>query len=86
MKSPNSILVVDDEPELASLFKAFLKNQGYNVVSFSDPIVAFEYFRETVGTFPDNNRLADAKYLWIRSSKEDKTDQYQGKNFFGNCF
>lgn len=45
--SPHSILVVDDEPELASLFKAFLKNQRYNVVSFSDPIVAFEYFQQT---------------------------------------
>ena len=48
MKSPHSILVVDDEPELASLFKAFLKTQGYNVVAFTDPVVAFEYFRETV--------------------------------------
>ena len=48
MNSPHSILVVDDEPELASLFKAFLKTQGYNVVSFTDPVVAFEYFRETV--------------------------------------
>jgi|SRR6187431_887494 len=49
MISPHSILVVDDEQVLASLFKAFLKNQGYNVVSFTDPVGAFEYFKETAG-------------------------------------
>jgi CheY-like chemotaxis protein len=43
----HSIIVVDDEPELATLFKAFLKNEGYGVVSFTDPILAFEYFKET---------------------------------------
>ena len=42
-----SIIVVDDEPELASLFKAFLKNQGYDVVSFTDPVLALEYYKET---------------------------------------
>ncbi len=45
--SPYSILVVDDELELASLFKEFLKNEGYNVVSFTDPVLALEYFKET---------------------------------------
>ena len=47
MLSSRSIIVVDDELELASLFKAFLKNEGYNVVSFTDPLLAFEYFKET---------------------------------------
>ena len=42
-----SIVVVDDEPELASLFKAFLKNQGYDVVSFTDPVLALEYYKKT---------------------------------------
>jgi CheY-like chemotaxis protein len=45
--SPYSILVVDDELELASLFKEFLRNEGYNVVSFTDPVLALEYFKET---------------------------------------
>ena len=45
--SARSIIVVDDELELASLFKTFLKNQGYNVVSFTDPVLALEYFKET---------------------------------------
>ena len=42
-----SIVIVDDEPELASLFKAFLKNQGYDVVSFTDPVLALEYYKKT---------------------------------------
>jgi DNA-binding response OmpR family regulator len=45
--SARSIIVVDDEVELATLFKAFLTNEGYNVISFADPILAFECFKET---------------------------------------
>jgi CheY-like chemotaxis protein len=47
MSSSRSIIVVDDELELASLFKAFLKNEGYDVVSFTDPVLALEYYKET---------------------------------------
>ena len=47
--SARSIIIVDDEPELASLFKSFLINEGHNVVSFTDPILALEYFKETAG-------------------------------------
>ena len=45
--SPHSILVVDDELELESLFKEFLRNEGHNVICFTDPVLAFEYFKET---------------------------------------
>ena len=47
MSTSRSIIVVDDELELACLFKAFLKNEGYDVVSFTDPLLALEYFKET---------------------------------------
>jgi CheY-like chemotaxis protein len=47
MSITRSIIVVDDELELASLFKAFLKNEGYDVVSFTDPVLALEYYKET---------------------------------------
>jgi len=43
----HSIVVVDDEVELATLFKTFLENQGYDVVSFTDPVLALEYFKAT---------------------------------------
>jgi DNA-binding response OmpR family regulator len=45
--SSHSIIVIDDEMELASLFKTFLTNVGYNAISFSDPLLALEYFKET---------------------------------------
>ncbi len=45
--SAPSIIVIDDEIELASLFKEFLRKEGYNVVSFTDSVLAFEYFKET---------------------------------------
>ena len=47
MSISRSIIVVDDELELASLFKAFLKNEGYDVVSFTDPVLALVYYKET---------------------------------------
>jgi DNA-binding response OmpR family regulator len=45
--SARSIIVIDDEIELASLFKTFLENEGYDVVSFTDPTLALEWFKET---------------------------------------
>ena len=45
--SSRSVIVVDDEIELASLFKTFLINSGYDTVSFSDPLVALEYFKDS---------------------------------------
>ena len=45
--SAHSIIIVDDELELATLFQEFLRKEGYDVVSFTDPVVALEYFKET---------------------------------------
>ena len=42
-----SIIVVDDEIELATLFKTFLRKEGYDTTSFSDPLIALEYFKDT---------------------------------------
>ena len=41
-----SIIVVDDELELLSLFKTFLEKEGYSTIAFTDPIVAQEYFKK----------------------------------------
>ncbi len=46
MSSAYSILVVDDESELATLFKTFLDKEGYTVFSFTDPSLALEYFKQ----------------------------------------
>jgi DNA-binding NtrC family response regulator len=48
---PHSILVVDDEASLASLFRQFLVKQGFDAVSFTDPLLAFEHFRQSYGKY-----------------------------------
>ena len=45
--SARSVIIVDDEIELAILFKEFLRKEGYDAISFTDPAMAFEYFKET---------------------------------------
>jgi DNA-binding response OmpR family regulator len=45
--SSSSVIVVDDEIELSILYKEFLIKEGYNTISFSDPLMALEYFKET---------------------------------------
>ena len=48
--SSSSVIMVDDEIELLTLFKTFLIKEGYNTMSFSDPLRALEYFKQTSGT------------------------------------
>jgi CheY-like chemotaxis protein len=47
MSVSRSIIVVDDVPELASLFKSFLLNEGHHAVSFTDSLLALEYYKAT---------------------------------------
>jgi CheY-like chemotaxis protein len=42
-----SVIVIDDEIELSSIFKTFLRKEGYDTISFSDPLIALEYFKDT---------------------------------------
>lgn len=38
------VMVVDDEEELANLFCSFLETLGFYSISFTDPLLALEYF------------------------------------------
>jgi DNA-binding NtrC family response regulator len=44
MDSSPPIIIVEDEMELASLYKTYLNAAGYNAISFVDPLLAFEYY------------------------------------------
>jgi len=44
MSSPTNVMVVDDEVELAYLFRTFLQRSGYDTVSFSDPLLALAHY------------------------------------------
>lgn len=39
-------MVVDDDEELASLFKRLLEGNGFGSISFNDPLLALKYFRD----------------------------------------
>lgn len=41
-----SVMVVDDEKELAILFKRFLEMSGYDSIWFTDPLKALEYYKK----------------------------------------
>ncbi len=41
-----SILVVDDEEELSTLFQHAIEAMGLDAISFTDPLPAFEYFKD----------------------------------------
>jgi CheY-like chemotaxis protein len=45
MSTLPSVMVVDDEEELAHLFMELLKGSGFNTVSFTDPLLALNHFR-----------------------------------------
>jgi DNA-binding response OmpR family regulator len=40
-----SILIVDDEIELAILYREFSNDLGYDAISFTDPSLALEHFK-----------------------------------------
>ena len=42
---PLSILIVDDEIELAILYHEFSNDLGYDAISFTDPSLALEHFK-----------------------------------------
>ena len=41
-----SVMAVDDEEELANLFRTFLERSGFDSVSFTDPQSALDHFRQ----------------------------------------
>ncbi len=45
-RGSESIMVVDDEPSILSMFGEVLEDEGYEVVSFDDSQKAFEWFRK----------------------------------------
>jgi DNA-binding response OmpR family regulator len=40
------IMIVDDDHDIANLFKIFLENNGYTVDAYTNPIDALKYFRK----------------------------------------
>ena len=45
MLLPKSILIIDDDMDMAIIFKIVFKKAGYNAISFTDPLLAIEHFK-----------------------------------------
>jgi DNA-binding NtrC family response regulator len=41
-----SIAIIDEDPDLLNIFSEALKISGYDVSSFSDPLLAYEHIKE----------------------------------------
>lgn len=50
-ESSISIIVVDDEIELANLFKEYIQTCSLNAVSFTDSLLALEYLKDNSKKF-----------------------------------
>ena len=50
-RSSISIIVVDDEIELANVFREYLQMSGFDAVSFTDPLLALEYIKDNSKKF-----------------------------------
>ena len=50
MKDPNkrTILVVDDDSDIASVIRMWLEKHGFAVYEFTDPILALEYMKNGI--------------------------------------
>ena len=46
MSSPNLVMVVDDEPEIANLYRDFLQKSGFDSTSFINPLLALEHYNQ----------------------------------------
>jgi two-component system, cell cycle response regulator CpdR len=46
MSSPYSVMVVDDEPDIANLYRDFLQKSGFDSTSFIDPLLALEHYNQ----------------------------------------
>jgi DNA-binding NtrC family response regulator len=49
--TPLSILIVDDEIELATLFKSYIEAMGLDAISFTNSLLALEYFKDNPNKF-----------------------------------
>ncbi len=47
-----SVLIVDDEEDIANPLRQYLTHGGLNAVSFTSPLLAFEHFRHNPYAYP----------------------------------
>jgi CheY-like chemotaxis protein len=51
LSTQQSIMVVDDEPDIVGMMEILLKKHGYSVFGFSDPFAALNHFKREAKNF-----------------------------------
>jgi response regulator RpfG family c-di-GMP phosphodiesterase len=84
MESSNNndsyILLVDDEKDILDLFSEYLSSNGFNTISFQNPIEALEYFYQN----PRNCSIVIADYKMPQMSGIDFIKKIREKDTV-NC-
>jgi DNA-binding NtrC family response regulator len=74
----NSILVVDDDPDISTLIKQSLTKNGFKVSAFTDPIMALEDFKincKTCGVILSDIRMPGMNgYELVKQAKQIDKD------------
>ena len=47
-----SVLIVDDEEDISNILRQYLTDGGFDAVSFTSPLLAFEHFRHNPYAYP----------------------------------
>ena len=53
MSMPLSVMIVEDEWDIAYLFSLYLEGFGFNTISFTEPLLALDHFKQ----YPKRYRL-----------------------------
>ena len=72
MESSNNnhfyILLVDDEKDILDLFSEYLTSNGFNTISFDNPVKAIKYFYQNPNNWrfiADENQIEDPRRLTV---------------------
>jgi response regulator RpfG family c-di-GMP phosphodiesterase len=70
------ILLVDDEKDILDLFSEFLTSNGFNTISFDNPVKAMKYFYQ----YPNNCSLVITDYKMPQMSGIDLIKKIREKD------
>ena len=71
------ILLVDDEKDILDLFTEYLSSNGFNIISFQNPLEALNYFYQN----PNNCSLVITDYKMPQMSGLDLINKDKRKRY-----
>ena len=73
MSQPLSVLIVDDEWDIAHLFSLHLVGSGFDAISFTEPLLALNHFKQDpTQVLFGSCRFVYGRSKWSGISQRDK--------------